>query len=119
VARRGFDVEGERETIRALEQSAAVATDPATMAAAAEMVLPVARLLDPNDTGELAASYTVSGDPPGVASPLVWAGIVEYGWPARGRPAHLRVRQAFEDRLGEIEAMIDERVEDAGNRRGL
>src|SRR5262245_28870683 len=89
-----LEVTGERQTIAALEHAAAAADDDATLRAAAELILPTARALGPNDTGMLAGSYSVTGDPPGVGSPLVHAGIIEYGWPARGRPAYRRVHAA-------------------------
>jgi hypothetical protein len=116
----GYEVAGEAETIAAIEQATAAATATSALIAAADMVLPVARILGPNVTGQLAGSYeTMHSDPPGVASSLVYAGIVEYGWPARDRPAHLRVQSAWDSKLTDIESMMGARVDDAGGGLGL
>ena len=117
---RVVDVRGEAETIAALESATAAASTPETLAAAAELALPAARLLGPNDTGALAASYElVSGAEPGIASPLIHAGIVEYGWPARLRPAYRRVHAAWEMVTADAERLIGDRVDAAGDGRGL
>ena len=74
----------------------------------------------PNRSGDLAKSYRGLGSKKQgrIVSKLVYAPVIDFGWPARGRPAQRRVERSIEANSGAIQAIYERYVRDQIARKG-
>jgi hypothetical protein len=114
---------GAAETRRALGRMAADLDDPATPHRAAELVMARADDLVPRVSGDLAATLRVvdveGGAQVVAGSALVpYAGVIEYGWPARGIRPQSYLTAALDQRAEAIHDVYADRVGDLVERVG-
>lgn len=115
-------VEGVREVQRALKALEASTADLTAVhrEVAAELV-PGVGLRSPRRTGALAASWSAKSTKTRarIVSTKVYAGVIEYGWPARSIRAAKMVRQTIESSQRQIVASYERAIERLGAKAGF
>jgi hypothetical protein len=97
----------EQEEIK-LARAFAVAHGEKGVGEAAIIVSNASKLIGPDQTGSLSASYrpSVTKTRSAVYTPLIYAPVIEYGWPAHNIEPQKRIGTAFFDHLPEVEAAM-------------
>jgi hypothetical protein len=109
------EVLGIEETNAAIARAVAAANADATRNAAASIVVEAARQVGPDRTGALSASYEpLMG---GVTTLIDYGPMVEFG--TVYMPAQRRIWRAWQERLPEVEALMDAAIDEQGDREGL
>jgi hypothetical protein len=80
--------------------------------AGAELVARTAAGYGPNVDGRLSSSYRALGSKYSgrIVSKLVYAPVIEFGWPSRGIAGQLRVYRALEANTPAIMALFEENI---------
>lgn len=115
-------VSGVREVTRALKALEASTEDlKAVHTAVARGLLPGVAIRTPRRSGSLAASWSASATKTRarVTSPLVYAGPIEWGWPAHGIDPARMVRATIEAEQREIIAAYEHELEQLAAHVGL
>ena len=115
-------VRGVAEVQRALRQLEASSEDlKAVHTTVVAGLLPGVSARTPVRSGALAASWTAGATKTRgrVLSSRVYAGPIEYGWPAHGIEPARMVRATIEAEQGEIVHKYEQALEELGNRAGL
>jgi hypothetical protein len=102
-------VEGARETRKALRQVGADLRDLTKVhRRIADLVAPVARANVPNTSGRSTGRLAEAIRPratqtrASISAQLVYAPVIEFGWPGRGIPPALYIGHAMIDTAGEV-----------------
>jgi hypothetical protein len=122
ASRAGVKVEGVRELQKALRDLGAEAGDlKAVHLEVAEMLVPGIEQRTPRRSGDLAGSW-VARSTKGrarITSTQPYAGVIEYGWPARGIEPARMVRDTVEASSAEILDTYERGLERVSQRIGF